>query len=190
MRKWREEEENQKGMITLEACISVLFFLVLMLLLAGVFRMFMAQNATAHAALETAESLALDAYAAGRIGSENVESVGDLLGGIFELTNNDNFSTYSRWYRDPAEGTLNEDVAKAVKKRFIGYLSGGDSAEADNILRRLNVVDGIDGIDFSSSCVNDGVLYVELRYQLEYDVHIGNFGKVAVIQKACSKLWK
>lgn len=46
MRRGREE-----GAITLEACVSVLVFLVLMLFLAGFFKMYMAQNATAHTLL-------------------------------------------------------------------------------------------------------------------------------------------
>ena len=53
---------DQRGMVTLEACVSVLSFLLLMLLLSSLFVMFMAQNMTAHALLQTAESLSLDAY--------------------------------------------------------------------------------------------------------------------------------
>lgn len=77
MRRGREE-----GAITLEACVSVLVFLVLMLFLAGFFKMYMAQNATAHTLLQTSQSLSLDEYSAERIGNGGWESVGDLINGL------------------------------------------------------------------------------------------------------------
>lgn len=184
MRVWKKE--NQEGIITLEACISVLSFLMLMLLLAGLFRMFMAQNLLAHAALETAESLALDAYSANKIGGGNWESIGDLINNLFESANNDDFSTYDTWYDDSPDAS----VGNAVQTRLTAYLSGGDRTEADELLKRLNVKDGIEGIDLSESHVENGVLYVVLKYQLEYDFKIGNLGEVKVSQTACSKIWK
>ena len=167
-------KENQKGIITLEACISVLSFFMLMILLAGLFRMFMAQNLLAHAALETAESLALDAYSGNKIGSGNWGSVGDLINNLFDLANNDDFSTYEDWYTDSSDVS----VGGAVQTRLIAYLSGGDKTEADKLLKRLNIKDGIEGIDLSESHVENGILYVVLKYQLEYDFKIGNLGEI------------
>lgn len=182
----RKKEITQKGVITLEACISVLSFMMLMLLFAGFFRMFMAQNLTAHAVLETAQSLSLDAYSAEKIGSGNWGSVGELINNLFDYINNDDFSSYQDWYSDDADAAV-KDI---VRTRFIAYLSGGDKTAADMLLKRLNVENGVDGIDFSGTCVKDGVLYVTLRYQLKYDFKIGNLGKVEVYQKACAKIWQ
>lgn len=72
MRRGREE-----GAITLEACVSVLVFLVLMLFLAGFFKMYMAQNATAHTLLQTSQSLSVDEYSAEKLGNNGLASVGD-----------------------------------------------------------------------------------------------------------------
>lgn len=91
MRRGREE-----GAITLEACVSVLVFLVLMLFLAGLFKMYMAQNATAHVLLQTSQSLSLDEYSSERIGNGGWESLGDLINGLFELCNNDEFTSYTK----------------------------------------------------------------------------------------------
>lgn len=184
MCKWKEK--TQKGIITLEACISVLFFLMLMLLLAGLFRMFMAQNLIAHATLETVQSLSLDAYSAKKIGSGNWGSVGELINNLFDLTNNDDFSSYKDWYSAPPDLPVKE----VVKTRFIAYISGGDKTKADDLLRRLNIEDGIEGIDFSDSVVKEGVLYVVLKYRLEYDFKIGGLGEIEVTQKACAKIWQ
>jgi len=183
----RQKQRNkERGMLSLEACVSVMAFLLLMLLVAGLFRMFMAQNATAHAALQTAQSLSLDAYAAKNVGNGDLESVGGLLGGLFGWGNNDDFSSYDDWYSDAPDVPLES----AIKTRFVAYLTGGDAEAADAMLERLNVADGLDGIDFSKSHVTSGILYVVLSYQLEYDFKLGELGEIEVVQEASSKLWK
>lgn len=186
-----KDQKNVSGSLSLEACISVMFFLILMLLVAGFFRMFMAQNMTAHAALETAESLSLDAYAAKKMGNEkitdlSVESVNGFVNGLFDYFDDDDFFSYNDWYSDKTD----EELASAVKRRFVAYISGGDEEEADQLLSRLNVKDGLKGIDFSESCVKDDILYVNIKYQLNYDFHIGSLGEIDVNQNACAKIWK
>lgn len=187
----KKDQNNEAGMLTLEACISVMFFLILMLLMAGFFRMFMAQNMTAHAALETAESLSLDAYAAEKIGNEkisdaSVESVNGFVNGLFDYFNDDDFFSYNDWYSSEPD----EKLESAVKRRFVAYISGGDEEQADQILSRLNVKDGLKGVDFSGSSVKDGTLYVNVKYKLNYDFHVGSLSEIDVDQNACAKLWK
>lgn len=186
-------KESETGVITLEACISVLSFLVLMLLLSGLFIMFMAQNMTAHVVLQTSESLSIDAYAAEKIGtggkesvSEILVSVGDFIAGLFgKEDNNPEFTTREKWY-DGSE----KEIATTIKTRFVAYLSGGDESAADEQLERMNIVNGLDGLDFSNSYVRDNTLYIVLDYELEYDFNIWGLGKVPVKQTTCSKLWK
>lgn len=186
-------DKNCRGVITLEACISVLSFLILMLLLSGLFVMFMAQNATAHAVLQTSESLSKDVLAAEKIGTggngsvaEVVVSIGEFLSNLFGKGEDDSvFATNEKWHK----GT-NEEIAKAIKNRFVAYISGGDENEANKILKRLNIVDGLDGIDFSDSYIQGDTLYIVLKYNLEYEFNIWGLGEVPVKQTTCSKLWK
>lgn len=182
----REEQKSISGMLSLEACISVMFFLILMLLLAGFFRMFMVQNVTAHATLETAESLSLDAYAAEKIGNGGIGSVGELINSLIPYNSDENFSSYNDWVSEEPD----ESVESAVKTRFIAYVSGGDADEADRFLKRLNVKDGLQGMDFSGSRVENNTLYVRIKYKLKYDFHLGDLGEIQVDQEACSRLWK
>lgn len=193
MRKQRKERGRQSdisGLLSLEACISVLIFMMMMLILAGLFRMFMAQNATAHAVLETAQSLSLDAYAGEKIGNGGwgSESVGDLINGLFGLYYDNDFSSYDNWFGEAAD--RDADVGEVVKRRFTAYISGGDENEADELLERLNVVNGLGGIDFTGSRVENGTLYVNVKYKLKYDFQIGGLGQVDVEQEACAKLWQ
>lgn len=182
-----DRRENIKGVITLEACICVMFFMVLMLLLAGLFTMFMAQNATSHAVLQATESLALDSLAGEKIGDGGVESVSDIVVDILNIFNildeDTDFATNAEWYEE-------EDISETVKSRFVAYLTGGDEEAADELLENLNVSGGLDGLDFSKSYIEDNTLYVVLEYELEYYFDIGGLSNVSVRQTACSRLWK
>lgn len=179
---------EEKGAITLEACVSVLAFLVLMLLLAGLFKMYMAQNATAHTLLQTSQSLSLDVYLAEKIGNGGLGSVGEFINGLFQLGNKDDFARYEACYSE-ASGNTTVDQS-AVKERFVGYLTGGDEAAADAFLKKVNVEDGLDGLDFSGSYVADDTLYIVLKYELKYDMNVWSIDNITVEQTACSKLWK
>ena len=83
------------------------------------------------------------------------------------------------------EGAIvDQDV---IKKRFVGYLTGGDEAAADEFLKNVKVVDGLDGLDFSESYVADDTLYIVLNYELEYDMNVWSMDPVNVRQTTCSK---
>ena len=181
------EKRGDRGIISLEACISVISFLLLMLVLAGFFRMFMAQNMTAHAALETAQSLSLEAYSAKKLGNGSLKSVGDFINGLFGKIDDDNFSSYEDWFSSESKQAALPGIAKT---RFAAYISGDSEQEADELLERLNVVDGMDGIDFSGSYVENGMLYIVVKYELKYDFKLGKLSTVKVNQKACAKLWE
>lgn len=192
-----KREKNIKGVITLEACICVLSFLILMLLLSSLFVMFLAQNVTAHTILQVSESMSIDSYSAKHIGtggagsvSSVMVSVSDFIGGLFGVPS-DNPSFTSRKDLDSlSEEERDAEVDSLVKSRFIGYLSGGDETKADEFLEQINIVNGLDGIDFTGSYIDDGMLYVVLKYKLEYDFNIWGVGDIDVEQKACAKLWK
>lgn len=81
-------------------------------------------------------------------------------------------------------------LARVIKERMIAYLADGDEAEADKILKRYHIVNGLDGLDFSGSMISSGNLYVKVRYTLEYEFDFWNLGTIEMEQSACSKLWK
>lgn len=187
--------KEEKGVITLEACISVVAFMVLMFLLSGFFMMFMAQNAVGHAILETSESLSLDVYALSRYGAEegHVGSLSDYassfiaekLGGS-TAAESPNFISNNDWFSSEDEAA----VVDAVKKRFVGYLAGGDESKAEEMLSQMRVVDGLDGLDFSATKIENDELRITVKYKLRYEFTIGDLGQVDVEQTTSSKLWK
>ena len=191
-------KHSDRGVITLEACVSVLSFLILMLFLTSLFVMFMAQNVTGHVILQTAQSLSMDVYRTNSLIREDgkLVSVGAALTEFItkmvgSSEDSPNFITDARWYQNKeGDDPEPEVVAEAVKTRFLGYISGGDETEADELLKGMNVVNGLEGLDFSKCYVADSTLYVILEYELEYDFNLWNVEPLKVEQTACSKLWK
>lgn len=189
------KKHSNSGVITLEACVVVVSFLILMLLLSSLFLIFMAQNITSHVALQATQSLATEVYSIDKLlleSSADATNVGDFLGDLIrDLSNVDtdaredktNFNFEAKWYEQ-------DDVSEAVKSRFVGYLNGGNEEEASSFLKNLNIVNGLDGLDFSGSYVENDTLYVNLKYEMEYDFQPANMENIKVEQTACSKLWK
>lgn len=191
--------KDTKGVITLEACVSVLAFMILMLMLSSLFIMFIAQNVTAHVTLQTAQSLAIDVYSIENYTVDKDKTIkdeatslenefGKLLTRLLGRPSKDSsFISTERWNAESAEAG---EVARVVRQRYIGYLASGDEAEADKILKQYRVIDGLNGMDFSESHVTDGTLYVVVKFKLVYDFTYLAEREFPVTQTACAKIWK
>ncbi|MBR1529595.1 MAG: hypothetical protein IJ642_09905 [Oscillospiraceae bacterium] len=186
--KLQKDQEN--GMVTLEACVSVLFFMIIMFLLWGMFLMYMAQNATAHALLQTSQSLALDNYSAQKLeaGTGFPANTSQLT--VRLLQRADILPNGTSYF------VLNEDLTKSsadipaiAKKRFIGYLANGDEDKADTMLKQMKVENGLDGLNFSESEVDGDNLKIIVTYQLNYAFQIASWGKTNVRQETLARLW-
>ena len=186
--------EREKGAVTLEACVAVLAFVALMLILSAFFRMFMAQNLTAHALMQTAQSLSMDAYSSSRIGIKDGEIgttgtyVKQFVNSLFgSETKSPNFVSNNVWFdeKQPQSEVVNEALV-----RFLGYMSGGDEPTAGNLLENMYVVNGLAGLDFSESCIEGSDLKLVLKYELEYRIAIWDIKNVEVKQVSTARLWK
>lgn len=195
---------NCDGVITIEACITGVMFLILMLCLSGLFIVYMAQSRVSDTALKTVQSLSVETYSLNKLHySSDYGDEGSISGSIatFISTIFGNREPANRFYfsheqhlLSPADNTWwtssQETIASVAKKRFIGYLSGGDEDQADKILKGLNVVNGLQGLDFSQSYVEDEVLHLVIVYDIKYPFDLGgNFGTKTFTEKCCSKLW-
>lgn len=147
------------GSITLEAGIFVPFFVILMLLLNGAFILFMGQQIVSHTLIQTAKSMALDPYLTQRVEASDVK-LDDMLKDIAGMLGNGNYSTED-WYKNPA------GVGKVAKERYLKSLRE-NAYVGDELLKQLGVQDGIKGMDFSGSTVEDGMLTLKIRYEQRY----------------------
>lgn len=196
---------SDEGSLTLEACVSVLLFLILALLFASFFPMFMVQNMTAHALLETSQSLSVDAYAAKKLGRDHFDSIQDISMVFLDKLNitsitNDAFATDKTWYEQDEDHHQSVDdyqtgVVDLVKQRFVAYLGAGDDGrtmherEADELLERYKVEKGLDGIDFTGTEVRDGYLNIKITYTFHNDFSVLDFKPFVVTQTTKSKIW-
>lgn len=188
--------KNEKGLLSLEACIAVTIFIFLMLFLYSFFVVFEVRNEMGHVTLATANSMSLDAYENDTLGES--DTIGQIFYNVYgQATNSQNdFTDFRKWYDDSTvtdengNVTLSAEFAGVVKARFIAYLTSGDADKAEEILKRYHVVNGVDGLDFSGSHISDGKLYLSVKYEIEYEFNVFNLGSNNFEHKACSKLWK
>ena len=188
--------KNEKGLLSLEACIAVTIFIFLMLFLYSFFVVFEVRNEMGHVTLATANSMSLDAYENDTLGES--DTIGQIFYNVYgQDTNSQNdFTDFRKWYDDSTvtdengNVTLSAEFAGVVKARFIAYLTSGDADKAEEILKRYHVVNGVDGLDFSGSHISDGKLYLSVKYEIEYEFNVFNLGSNKFEHKACSKLWK
>lgn len=180
---YKQNKNRTRGLLSLEASIALTIFIFLMLFMYSFLVVFEARNEIGHVLLTTADSLSLDSLATGTLGDDS-SLQGILYNNLFSnhSESNGTFTDNTKWYE-------NEDIKDTVKTRFISYLSGGDRDEADKILKSLNIVDGVDGLDFSDCSITNGELTLEVKYEIEYEFQVFGLDNLTFSQSCCSKLW-
>jgi hypothetical protein len=180
-------KDNERGVISLEACVLVPFFIFLMLFFYGIIIMFMGQHMVSHSLIQSAESLSLDSYAAERLSLNDIQDGGDLLTALYAglFTSGDEyFSSNDKWYSSGSAST-----EETIKKRFIGYLSGGDVGKANDILDNIGIKGGVDSIDFSGCSVVDGVLTITITYKQEFLFNFQGLASFDRTMTVTSNMW-
>ena len=181
---------QEKGTISLEACIVFPFFVMLMLTAFGFIMFFLGQYMVSHAAVQCADSLALDSFATEYLGDHPYQTMGEGITTLVretvgkEIGRRDNaFSSNSAWYQDPSE------VQEEARSRFRAFMTGVSDharsvygraqAEAyaadretvrrmDRLLSLCGIIGGLDGLDFSGSRVAEGDLMLVIRYSQRF----------------------
>lgn len=162
-----KQQHRESGVITLEAAMMVPMFIAIMLCLNGLFVMFMGQQIISHAAIQSAKSLALDPYATDCAASDKGSSLTVLVTDLFSIGNKGHMST-EKWYSEK-QGKLLE----TVEERFVAYLTP-DKSTADSLLETIGVENGLDGISFEGSKVEDDVLTLNISYKQRYVFMVGD----------------
>lgn len=164
-----KKQNNSNGSITLEACIVVPIFIMLMLVLNGIFVMTMGQQIMSHTIIQSAKSLAFDPYSSQRVAADKEDDLADMFIDIFTLGHGNYVST-EQWYTDHPD-----NIADLVEKRFSAYLKSS-YADANNLLDKIGIEGGMGGVDFSESAYdkNTGILTIKATYTQNYLFDVGN----------------
>lgn len=177
-------ERKEHGVISLEACIVVPIFIFVMMFFYGFIVLFSGEQMIAHSLIQSAESLSLDPYATEKLDLGNMEYGGDLIQVLYADTftsQSEYFSSTQKWY-----AKNNDLMRETVRKRFLGFLAGdSDDVEgkADEVLKTLRIQNGINGLDFSETKIEDGVLTIKIKYTQEF---IYNFQGLAAFDRETS----
>lgn len=181
-------KKNQSGSVTLETSIVLPIFIFVFLFIYGLFSVIGAQNQMTHTLVQTTKSMSLDSYlmenveSAGEAGTKFWGGLSDMVLDIVRLNNNEYFSSQTDWYKS-------EDGNPYIaEKRFIGYLTGGDEDAADQKLKDMGIVDGLDGVTFTTK-VEGEILTVTIKYEIQYWFDFFGMGKIPMEQTIKSRLW-
>ena len=214
--KINQKSDGESGMMAVEAGIGLLLFMMIMLSLYTLIPLFMAQSMIGHALQESCQSIAIETYGTSIL-HDGKASVTDLTKGLVELFcdaksakqvsvyDNESDRSYtndSRWF-DPKGALAVNDAAviEVAKERFATYLAGGTAA-ADAMLENLGIEDGLDGLDFTGTCLSGSDLTICISYDISMLIkpesnNIGKsvktvtdqFGTFNTKQSVCSRIW-
>ena len=181
-------KKDQSGSVTLETSIVLPIFIFIFLFIYGLFSVIGAQNQMTHVLVQTTKSMSLDSYlmenveSAGEAGTKFWGGLSDMVLDIVRLNKNEYFTSQTDWYTSE-DG--NPDIAK---KRFVGYLTGGDEDAAEKKLKDMGIVDGLDGVTFTTK-VEGEILTVTIKYEIQYWFDFFGMGKIPMEQTIKSRLW-
>lgn len=150
------KKRASRGALTVEAAIVVPLFIMLMLLINGVFVMFWGQQIMTNALIQCTKSLSFDPYSSQRVSEAESESLMGMISDLFSFASSNHTST-EQWYKEGG------DLEGVISDRFSAYLRS-DKGDADALLESIGVEGGLGGLDFSGSKVENGVLTVQLTY--------------------------
>lgn len=182
-------QERERGSLTLEMSIILPIFIIMFLFIYGLFGIVSAHSQITHALIQSSRSLSLDSYLLENVESAS-ESVTKFWGGLsdmvmdfYRLDKDKHFSARTDWYASESGSSV------AAKDRFVGYFTGGDEAAANEKLKNLGIVDGLDGIKFSTK-IEDEDLIITIKYNLQYWFDCFGAGNIPMQQTVKARLWK
>ncbi len=212
----KNKRDSENGMMAIEAGIGLLLFMIMMLTLYTIIPLFMAQSMIGHALQESCQSLAIETYGTSVLddGKINFADLGQELVQLFcdaksaiQVSSYDNesdraYKDDSRWF-DPKGALAVDDavVIEVARDRFATYFAGGTEA-ADEMLENLGIAEGLDGIDFTGTCLSGSDLTICISYDISMLIRpesnrIGGsvktitdqFGTFSTKQSVCSRIW-
>lgn len=181
--------KKQRGSVTLETCLVLPIFFFLIMGIYGLFWVFTAHNEVTHALVQSSRSLSLDPYLNEKISSPDLAanefwgSLSDIFIDYVRTSNDESFTSRHKWYE-----SAGSQADRVAKDRFVGYFAGGDKDAADERLRTLGVVNGLEGITIKTE-VEGEMLTLTISYKIQYIFDAFDLGKIPMKQSIKARLW-
>ncbi len=180
------KEKSDSGAIIIETSIALPIFILVIVFMYSILIVVLTQNTMTHTLIQTTDSLALDEYIADSYKDNWWKSVSSIVISIARLGNSEYFSIEEK-IADLVDDDPNQ-ANEIAKKRFVGYLTGGDENAAESKLDALSVVDGLDGITFTAE-VDGEDLTITIEYYIQFPIDAFGAGEIHMKQSFTSKLW-
>lgn len=174
------------GSVTLEACIAVPLFVLLIVFIYGFMFLFAGEQIVNHALIQSAESLSLDSYAAEIIDDTSDPNIKNKIINMYNssLSGNEDYASEEKWYKNP------DTVQTEVKKRFVAYLASGDNDYATSVLETFGIKEGLKGINFTECKVTDeNDLVISITYEQEFLFNFNGLASVSRTKDITQKMW-
>ena len=175
----KELKENSKGILTVEATISLTIFLFFMMFILNFAQVYQAQNYVNHGLLQTGKTLAFKSFAYDQQSLSH--EIRDILGMFNILGSREAVETEYKW--------RGKDYASVVKYAF-GYCTAGSADITHANLLKFGILEGIDSLDFTGTMVQDDDLIINVKYDVRLRYSIFNFNEVTLHQRVVCGLWK
>ena len=155
--------ESKKGSLTIEASIGLTAFMFIVVTILSFATVYRAQSMVSHATLQTSQSLAVESYYRETISKSGSSELASNLVKFASFLGYD----VDRWDDGYASfGDKGTDFYRFVRERFACSIAG-DIEAADKILKDAGIPEGLDGIDFSYSSVNNSEVIINARYEVK-----------------------
>ncbi len=172
-------KKGKKGVLTVEASIVLPLAMLFILFLLGFARVYRAQSLVSHAALQSADAVAMESYLRETALRSDAEKIVQLASKI---------SATDQLNADSLESLRSADLPSIARQKFIAAVADTEE-NADKKLKSLGIKDGLNGIDFSGcnlDIVNDDVI-VTLDYSIEMQFKILGYNEIDASKTVKSK---
>lgn len=176
-----------KGSLTIEASIALTAFMFLVVTILSFGRVYRAQNLISHATLQTSQSLAIESYYRETVsGGDTAETVSKLikLAGFF------GWDTPATWDDGYAQlGDAGTNFVGIAEETFI-YAIAEDRDAADKLLKSVGIEEGMDGLVFDGSKVEDKDIIICVTYEVKLPFSFFGEHTLTLTKTAKSKAFK
>lgn len=155
--------ESKKGSLTIEASIGLTAFMFIVVTILSFATVYRAQSIVSHATLQTSQSLAVESYYRETISKADSADLASKLVKFASFIGFDSAGLDDGFASIGDEGT---DYYGIIRKTF-AYAIAGNVDKADKILEDAGIPEGLDGIDFSYSSVNESDIIINAQYKVK-----------------------
>lgn len=172
-------KKREQGVLSVEASIVLTLMLLFVLFLFSFGRVYRAQNLVSHAALQSADAVAVESYLRETALQADAAEIAGLAN---QITSSSAISAES------LESLRSANLPKIARQKFIAAIAESEE-KADEKLKSLGVKNGLSGVDFSQCRMDLGSddVIIAVTYTIEMQFPVFGYDEITVTKAAKAK---